>query len=140
MLNIWALRPAAVTISLPMPPSANEIWTPGNRHGALRKSDAYNKWLISAGWHCAIARAKGRIPYRYHLLLTVPDAQRADLDNLLKPVGDLLQRQGVVTNDRHMRAVACVPSIEQRPDFCTVELWATDEAPPPPKAKRRTRA
>lgn len=134
MLTVTASRPAAVTITLPLPPSANGLFA--NAAKGRVKSEAYKAWLVAAGWHCVVARAKGRIPYRYHLLLTLPE-QRADIDNLVKPTGDLLQRQGIVTNDRHMTRFAVTVCQTQMHDTCTVELWNTDEAPPPAPKKGR---
>jgi Holliday junction resolvase RusA-like endonuclease len=134
MLKVSATRPAAVTLNLPLPPSANALWKPGGGR-AFKKSAEYEKWLVAAGWHCVIARARGRIPYRYHLLLTLPE-QRADIDNRVKALGDLLQTQGITTNDRHMRSFAVVIDQTQLFETCTVELWNTDEAPPAPKKGR----
>lgn len=92
-----------VTILLPVPPSANAL----HNHGAGRpvRSDAYRAWIVAAGWRLQ-AQRPGRVPGAYILLLAAPESEtKADLDNLSKATSDLLQKHGVIDNDRKARRV-----------------------------------
>jgi hypothetical protein len=53
------------------------------------KTDAYRAWLEQAGWMLRHQRAPS-IPGGLTVLAGLPTRPR-DLDNLLKPIGDLLQ-------------------------------------------------
>lgn len=88
----------AVTILLPVPPSVNRIYRHTRERGPV-KSDAYKAWIADAGWRLQQQRP-GRVPGAYVLLLAVPRTSRMDIDNVAKAVSDLLQRHGVIENDR----------------------------------------
>lgn len=97
-----------VELVLPVPPSVNRLWTP-NGHGGLRRTDVYNAWIEDAGW--ALVRQKpGRVAEGYNLLIEVPAASRADVSNLEKAASDLLERHGVVTNDKFAKDVRVIRS------------------------------
>ena len=87
-----------VEISIPYPPSANRLWT-RTRKG-MRRSDSYNRWLDTAGWKL-IGQKPKRITGRYKIsiLAVRPDNRIRDLDNILKPISDLLQTHKVIRND-----------------------------------------
>ncbi len=88
----------SVTVLLPVPPSVNRIYRHTKERGPV-KSDAYKAWIDGAGWRLQ-AQRPGRVPGPYVLLLAVPRTSRMDIDNAAKAVSDLLQRHGVVDNDR----------------------------------------
>lgn len=134
MLTFGATEPAHVVLRLPLPPSANRIWRVG-KGGGVHKADAYKAWLQQAGWACLMQRAGDHIPYRYHLLLTLPE-QPKDADNILKPLGDLLQKQRVVTNDRYLRRLGLQVDPTREPGTMLVQLWATDEPAPKPRKRK----
>lgn len=91
--------------TLPLPPSANKIWRYIPRRPRPIKSTEYRRWIS----HCRdllhtgpepvdIERERcGRQPVRVEILAPVNFAR--DLDNLLKPLLDLLGDIGVVDND-----------------------------------------
>lgn len=86
-------------LDLPLPPSANHLW----RHvsgGKAYKSNAYKAWLTEAGYK-ARQQAKGRVAgcYALSILASRPDRRKRDIDNLLKPVSDLLQGLGLIDGD-----------------------------------------
>ncbi|WP_331316497.1 hypothetical protein [Methylobacterium mesophilicum] len=89
----------SVTVLLPVPPSVNALYRHGGGKGPHR-SDVYRSWIDGAGWRLQ-AQRPGRVPGPYVLLLAVPRTSRMDLDNSVKAVSDLLQRHGVVDNDRN---------------------------------------
>lgn len=88
----------SVTVLLPVPPSVNRIYRHTKDRGPV-KSEVYKAWISGAGWRLQ-AQRPGRVPGPYVLLLAVPRTSRMDIDNAAKAVSDLLQRHGVVENDR----------------------------------------
>jgi crossover junction endodeoxyribonuclease RusA len=87
-----------IQLHIPYPPSANRLWVRAKKD--MRKSDEYAQWLTEAGWHVK-SQKPGAIqgPYKISVQAARPDKRRRDLDNLLKPIGDLLQSVGVIEND-----------------------------------------
>jgi crossover junction endodeoxyribonuclease RusA len=86
------------TLNIPWPPSANRIWR--NVNGKTLKSAEYRQWLSIAALSTRMQRPKpvaGR--YRLTVIATRPDNRRRDLDNLLKPVCDLLTTMGLIEDD-----------------------------------------
>lgn len=85
------------------PPSANAMW--GFGRGRVFLSDAYKKWLRDAGLIINPQRPRQPIDGPYKLSVQIRRDTGADLDNLIKPLNDLLQKQRVVTNDKHCQKV-----------------------------------
>ena len=85
-------------LTLPYPPSANAIWR--NVNGRTLKSAAYRSWLAEAGWLVREQRPPA-VPGSYHLRILAdrPDRRARDIDNLIKPVSDLLREARVITDD-----------------------------------------
>ena len=99
-------RGASVTITdLPIPPSANRIWRVAN--GRQHKSAEYTAWLTECGWRTA--KHRNAFPGPYALAIEAdrsrPYMVARDIDNLIKPVNDMLQHAGVVANDKHCMSV-----------------------------------
>jgi crossover junction endodeoxyribonuclease RusA len=86
------------TLTLPYPPSANRLWR--NLKGRTVKSQVYREWLALAGALAMSQRQKAvQGKYRLTVLATRPDNRRRDLDNLIKPVSDLLKAVGLIEDD-----------------------------------------
>lgn len=87
-----------VELHLPYPPSANRLWRRSGR--VMHKSTEYTKWLRDAGW-AAKAQRPGAVtgPYRLQIQAVRPDKRKRDLDNLAKPISDLLTSIGVIADD-----------------------------------------
>ena len=88
-----------VTVDLPFPPSANRLW----RHagiGKAYKSAEYKAWLTEAGYK-ARQQAKGHVAgcYALRVIAGPPDRRKRDLDNLLKPISDLIEGLGLIEGD-----------------------------------------
>src|SRR5674476_910299 len=87
-----------VELQLPYPPSANHLWIRARR--GMRRSERYLAWLHTAGW-----KVKQQRPQKVHGLYKLsiqasrPDKRRRDIDNLIKPISDLLQTIGLVRDD-----------------------------------------
>lgn len=93
-------------IDLPPPISANRIWRNVVIGGKPRtlKSKEYLQWVSDAG-AMLNAQKPGVVEGHYALTITVSDKCRLDLDNCIKATNDLLQSQGVVTNDKLCREI-----------------------------------
>jgi len=85
-------------LQLTRPPSANHLWVRARK--GMRKSDAYVTWLMLAAIEArrqSFKRVSG--PYKLFLQASRPDRRRRDIDNLIKPVSDLLMFIGAVEDD-----------------------------------------
>ena len=140
MISIVSERAPDVALQLPPPPSMNRLWR--FSHDGVHASQEYVRWLKQCGPLVALQAGGYRVPYRFHLRITLGE-QRKDLDNNAKPIGDLLQRCRVITNDKHMRRLVLDIDPERTTGDVLVEVWALlGEAPalkpPRPKPGRMT--
>jgi len=98
-------------LTLPYPPSANRLWR--NIRGKTLKSAVYRAWLIEAGQVLFLQKpASVTGQYRLMVIATRPDQRARDIDNLIKPVSDLLAQCGVVSNDSKAQSVFAGWSME----------------------------
>jgi len=87
-----------VTFSLPMPPSVNAIWRGKNKGVYL--SPEYKTWRLEAGLILNSQHVPEMAPpYRVEYAFGRPDKRKRDVFNLEKALSDLLESQGVFTND-----------------------------------------
>ena len=121
--------PADIQLTLPVPPSANRLWR--NGQGRTFKSAEYMGWLANGGLACAEQTHGDHLPGAYAIAITLPKT-RIDPDNAIKPVQDLLQRAGIVANDRYMRRLSL--DVDEARTDVLVRLWAL---PSPPKTRKR---
>lgn len=100
------MEKAVIRLILPLAPSVNRLWRVG-RGGRMYKSPEYTAWQDEALWMIK-QQTKQSIagPYLLHLAATKPDRRYRDIDNLLKASGDILQKSGVIANDKDCRAIA----------------------------------
>lgn len=124
---------ADIVLRLPEPPSANRLWRIF-RNRAVRSSD-YRNWIVAAQDQCAYQSAAEKIKGWWRVRITLPPSRR-DGDNSIKPVLDLLQRAGVVENDRDCQRGSWQIDRARETGSILVELWAM-ETPPVPAKKRR---
>ena len=87
-----------IELNLPYPPSTNNLWT-RTRKG-MRKTNGYVAWLMLAG----IAARQQKFEsvegvYKLSIQAVRPDKRKRDLDNIIKPISDLLQSLGIVRDD-----------------------------------------
>lgn len=87
-----------VNLSIDIPPSVNRVWR--SVRGKVIKSADYKNWLNMAGWQIQ-AQRPGKIDGAYTLHVTFPECMRGDLDNRVKAISDILQKQGVIENDSY---------------------------------------
>ena len=94
-----------ITLTLPFPPSLNNLFINVARRGRVTSS-RYKAWQLLAGWELKAQRPApvlGR--YRLTLTLTAPDRRQRDADNYIKAPSDLLKTMGVITDDSLAQAV-----------------------------------
>lgn len=108
------------------PPSLNNIFVNVKRRGRI-KSDVYKGWLVRA--HFQLRKQTGwHVPGKIRVRMTYSRAEtRADLDNLQKPILDLLVQAGRIADDRNV--------VEIRAAFgpvkgTLIELWTAAQAIP----------
>lgn len=121
-LPLSGSRTSFGVLSLRSPPvSVNLLYSASERTGERMKTEIYEAWLNLASaeltrqppWHVS---GKFRVRLQFNQSKT-----RADLDNLIKPVLDLLQNTLRISSDRH--------AVEVRAQWSTItggtkiELW-----------------
>lgn len=130
-------RPAVV-INVSRPPSANRMnrTVSGMKRPVLDRD--YARWLETAGWEARRQFTGGaRIDCRFNVVIYVPTSAR-DTDNWFKPLMDLMQHAGVVSNDGNMHEIRAVPM--DRED-CAVALFLLPDMGgirPPARSRKRT--
>ena len=90
-----------VSLILPPPISTNALWRNVRISGRQRtlKSADYRTWETNAMLVINTQRP-GCVKGAYAMKVTVSNKCRIDLDNCLKSVGDVLQKMGIIENDR----------------------------------------
>lgn len=90
----------AITFDLPFPPSVNNLFANGKAGRFTTQS--YRDWQTAAGWRL-LADKPGRVPGAVKITLQFEEKRgRRDLDNLIKPVLDLLVKHAVIDGDHRM--------------------------------------
>jgi crossover junction endodeoxyribonuclease RusA len=85
-----------VTLSLPLPPSVNSAWSNIPGKGRVRSAE-YRRWHKQAFDELTLQKP-GHIPGRFAAVINAGRIKRrADVDNRIKPLLDLLS--GTVTDD-----------------------------------------
>jgi Holliday junction resolvase RusA-like endonuclease len=108
---------------LPVPPSTNNLFRNGS-HGGRYKTKAYKAWIAEAGWEIMHQRPPTlHPPLRtcLRVLIEAPIGPNRDIDNVLKPLLDVLTTMGVYADDKlidRLEIVRC-----NNCDKCTVSLW-----------------
>lgn len=120
LASVWNRAPDVV-LTLPIPPSANEMNTVSR--GRIHNSKKYTAWLREMGWLCQAQRGAGRISGSYAIRVTAPK-MRKDLGNIEKPLSDGLQKARVVPNDRKAAEIRLVLLPTNGGKDVIVELWA----------------
>lgn len=101
--------PTETRISLPMPPSTNNLFI-NVAHGRA-PSASYTKWRIDAGWRLLSQHpANHKLPVRIWIEVRQVDQRRRDLDNKIKPILDLLVTHAVIPADdsRYVREITAL--------------------------------
>lgn len=111
-------------INLPFPPSANGLFMNIHRKGRV-KTPAYREWLEEAGWMMKSQPVKPfDCPVEIQAIVCAPDKRRRDLDNLWKPILDLLTAHKVIADDSFDCVRALYISWVEDGKPCTVTVRA----------------
>lgn len=95
-----------LTLTLPMPPSANNAFANRKGGGFGRvKSKAYKEWIKSADGYYLLQKMGRMKPItgKYHVTLFMPEDLRGDEDGRVKLAIDWLVKRGLTPDDKHMR-------------------------------------
>ncbi|MEM7730504.1 MAG: RusA family crossover junction endodeoxyribonuclease [Pseudomonadota bacterium] len=109
-----------IELRITTPPSVNHLFaTVGKRRVKTRD---YQRWIDMAGWEC-LAHRQRKVSGPYRVVIGVPRGVRGDIDNRIKPVLDLLVRQGLTDDD-----AACEDVRAHRIDgtLCVVNVEAVE--------------
>lgn len=90
-------------ISLPIPPTSNNLF-PTGKHGKRYRSKEYENWIQEAGWVLASQRPP-QWQQTVSILLEVrnpPTRRREDLESRAKATMDLLVKHQVIADDSHL--------------------------------------
>ena len=91
------------TFTLPIPPSVNALHRATRKQKGVYLSPVYKAWLVEAGMKLNVQRVPEiSPPYAIEYAVGRPDKRRRDVTNLVKAMDDLLQSQGVITDDCHV--------------------------------------
>jgi Holliday junction resolvase RusA-like endonuclease len=86
------------SLTLPWPPSTNSLFT--NRRGGRSATPAYKAWQEDAGWTLQAQHPERHAgPVAVTVELRNPTKRKADADNRLKAVLDLLVKHQVIAAD-----------------------------------------
>jgi crossover junction endodeoxyribonuclease RusA len=98
---------APLIFELPFPPSVNGIWR-GGKGGRHYLSAKYKAWKDAAGLMLRAQAGNKHIsgPYAVEIQASRPDKRRRDIDNLIKPVLDLLSLMNVTSDDSECQLVS----------------------------------
>ena len=95
-----------VTFRIPQPPSVNNLYRNVPGKGRVR-SNEYRRWQTEAGWQVQ-ATQPGQVSGAVTVSYQIPrpqDRRRRDIDNLAKPLNDLLVKHGVIEDDSRVQTV-----------------------------------
>jgi Holliday junction resolvase RusA-like endonuclease len=133
-----------VVIHFPRPTSANKMFSRQmTRRGHRDLTPEYKAWRDEAGWAVKM-QIVGllTITTRFNIVIEVPRTSRTDLDNNVKPILDLAQNLGIISNDKNCAGITITPA--DRTD-CMAAFWPLPEmgavrAPAAPKGGRHRAA
>lgn len=117
---------------LKIPPSANELYLLSQKpRGKRFKTAKYTNWLKKTGWECLV-QLKGqnemRVPddVTFQITIYAKIDRKRDLDNIIKPILDLFQNIGIITDDRCCDIINC----ERKSSYdhaekntCSIQFW-----------------
>jgi Holliday junction resolvase RusA-like endonuclease len=103
---VGSVPPVGFTVTLPLPPSTNNLFWNARRGRGRVATSKYRLWqalAIKSIW--AQVPALNRIGGPVALSLCVPTKMRGDIDNRLKPTIDALVAAGRIDDDKHVQSI-----------------------------------
>ena len=93
-------------IKLPWPPTVNHYYTVARNRKILSKEGRIYKAAAALMASNQARPTSG--PYAIYIVARPPDKRRRDLDNVLKPLLDVLQESGLIADDSEIDALRIV--------------------------------
>ena len=127
-----------VIIHFPKPPSANRMFLRQmTRRGHRDLTPEYKAWRDEAGWILKMQiTGLETIVTKFRVVIEVPRSSRIDLDNHLKPILDLAQNMGIISNDRNAHGITMTPADR---DDCMAAFWCLPDVGMAARVKRTPR-
>jgi crossover junction endodeoxyribonuclease RusA len=94
----------AITLTMPVCPSTNNLFFNAKKGKGRRKTDEYKAWIKEAGYRLNSQQAFP-IHGDVHVTICVPAKTRGDLDNRIKACLDLVVSRGLIDDDRFIRSL-----------------------------------
>jgi Holliday junction resolvase RusA-like endonuclease len=114
-----------ITLVLPVPPSANDLFDGGKRTKRRFKSDRYKAWEDEADG-CLYQQKRGVVVGKYIVEIALPEMMRGDVDNRIKAIVDYLgpKGRGLTPDDKHLWKVSVERDPTVEPGWCHVRARA----------------
>lgn len=115
---------AALTVTLPLPPSVNSLFANVAGRGRIRTT-AYKSWAHSAHYSIIAQAPQSRLvapPYSVDIVIDTKTRRRFDLDNRLKAVFDILVTAGVMSDDADVVTLCAARYTMCEKDQCIVTV------------------
>jgi Holliday junction resolvase RusA-like endonuclease len=111
-----------ITLVLPIPPSANDLFDGGQKTKRRFKSQRYRDWEAEAGSSLWEQKPLGTVIGAYEVAIILPEMMRGDVDNRIKAVVDFLgpKGMGLTPDDKHMWKVSVERNPNVEPGWCHV--------------------
>ena len=118
---------AAIRLSLPFPPTVNNLYANRGARGGRYKTAAYKAWEQLAGVAIKDGHRQGIVIYSLAVALRRPDRRARDLGNYEKALSDLLVSHGVVADDSGCERLSMQWDHGMKED-CVVLVMPAEEA------------
>ena len=111
-------------IELPMPPSVNQLWFNVPGKGRAR-TEPYRNWIEAAGWELKSQRPENIVGSVAVKISAGAGDKVRDLDNLIKPLLDLLVTHAVIADDADVASIVAGWDRNGMSGRVKVEGWRT---------------
>jgi len=114
-------------VTMPPPPSTNNLYRTGRGHKGKAgrfKTTEYKRWQLIAGAAISRAGVEPIAPKTVLAVRIVVDINRQrDIDNVAKPILDILQAKGTVPDDRYIDHLVVHRYRVDPVEHCRVMIW-----------------
>lgn len=88
-----------IKLEIPVKPlSVNAVW-----QGRRFKTPSYKQYEIDCSWFCKGKKIEGEVEVHYRFYLK--NYALSDIDNLIKPIQDIVVKQGLIEDDRKIKRI-----------------------------------
>lgn len=111
----------ALRLSIPVPPSTNNLFVARRDGKGRAKTSSYEAWIGAAGkWILTQKRRLIDGPVRVEIM--APVNRKRDIDNIIKPTLDLLSKiMGIIQDDRYVDDLRIVRVAKG--EMMTISIW-----------------